>query len=191
MLVNCALRPPAEDQALNVEIGHRLILTGPFDGPLDLYPPNGTPYRIEQTGDAQGRRWISEPAEVPGIYVWKQGDQIVAYSNVQYPAAEADLEYRTATEIAPASRGFSHRSIGGATRGANRRRLAPAAAMERADRGGVAAVVRGDAPRQYIKISARTIYPLSPRPRLVSAGWVRGDFRTSSAAPHPRPPCRN
>jgi aerotolerance regulator-like protein len=107
ILVNSSLRNSFQSDALNVEAGHRLILTGHFgSGPLDLYPPRATPYRVTQTDDAQGRRWISEPANDPGIYLWKRAGEIVAYSNVQYPAAEADLDYRSPIQLGQPSPDF-------------------------------------------------------------------------------------
>ena len=104
MLVNAALGPVARAEQVNVELGHRLVLTAESagEGPLDLYPPEGPAYQVTMTDDARGRRYVSEPADVPGIYTWKNGDRIVGYSNVQYPAEEADLEYREASEVAPA-----------------------------------------------------------------------------------------
>jgi hypothetical protein len=107
ILVNSALATSSPDQSLNQEIGRPLIFTNQsISGSLDLYPPKGAPYRIAETDDAQGHRWIFNSTSEPGIYTWKQGDQIVAYSNVQLPAAEADLQYRLPTEISPAGPDF-------------------------------------------------------------------------------------
>jgi hypothetical protein len=106
ILVNTSLRPEIESNALNVEIGHTIVLPGqaaPGAAVLDLVPPSGPPYQITATDDAGGRRFISERIDQPGLYTWKKGDEIISYTNVQYPADEAILQYRPAAEVTGSS----------------------------------------------------------------------------------------
>jgi len=106
MMVNASLRSQAQSAAANVEIGQRLTLPAqdaPGQTALDVTPPNGQTYRVKLTTDATGARFISEPTDVPGLYVWKTtADKFLAFGNVQLPAAEADLRYRSAEEVVTA-----------------------------------------------------------------------------------------
>jgi len=105
MLVNSSLPAAGQMQALNVELGQRLALAAsesPGDAAVDLAGPHGPAYRVKLSDDGGGRRFVSEPTSETGVYAWKRGQQTIAYSNAEYPAAEADLRYRLAAEIAPA-----------------------------------------------------------------------------------------
>jgi len=106
MLVNASLRSQSQSAAANVEIGQRLTLPSqdaPGQTALEMVPPHGTPYQVKISTDATGSRFVSDPTDEPGLYIWKNSaDQVVAYGNVQLPSAEADLRYRSAEEVVTA-----------------------------------------------------------------------------------------
>jgi hypothetical protein len=106
LLVRMALRGGSANDAANVELGRPLVLPGSYavDAPsLQVETPGKATYVVEQTRDDSGRRFVFNQATEPGLYAWRipgRSDP-VAWSNVQLPAAEAELKYREAGSIAP------------------------------------------------------------------------------------------
>ncbi len=105
LLVRMALRGGSANAA-NVELGKPLVLPGSYavDAPsLQIETPSKATYVVNQTRDDAGRRFVFDQATEPGLYAWRIPGRTdpVAWSNVQLPAAEAELKYREAGTIAP------------------------------------------------------------------------------------------
>lgn len=106
LLVQMALRPPARGDAHNIEIGHPLVLEGQkFNSFTELRvqgPQNDTTV-VKPTTENGARRFVYDRADAPGLYTWRRttDDAVVAMSNVQLPAAEAELKYTPADALVP------------------------------------------------------------------------------------------
>ena len=103
LMVRTALRPAAQRDVQNVELGNPLVLAGPRYaalGDLTVQSPEPATYVVKPTG--ADRRYAFDRVVSPGIYKWVDGSgKVVALTNVQYPGAEADLTYRDARLILP------------------------------------------------------------------------------------------
>ena len=104
LLVNMAMRPPAQQTIQNVEIGEELTVRGPeyADVPaMEVEEPGGQRVRVEAMVDAKGRQFAFADTLQAGLYRWrKPGDtEPVALSNVQLPAGESDLIYKPSEAV--------------------------------------------------------------------------------------------
>lgn len=106
LLVRMALQAGGANDLLNIELGRPLILPATYAGDaseLQIVTPTNATYVLPATRDEAGRRFVFNDATEPGLYRWSRVGQIdaVAYTNVQLPAAEADLKYRDPSAIVP------------------------------------------------------------------------------------------
>ncbi len=106
LLVRMALHGGAGSEFTNVELGRTLTLPGSYAtsaNELQLQTPSKAAYIVPVTRDNDGRRFVFTQATEPGLYSWHLTGQsdAIAWTNVQLPAAEADLKYRDAAAIAP------------------------------------------------------------------------------------------
>lgn len=103
LMVRMSLRPPRQSEASNVEIGKPLELTGPeVAGVKQLYlQVPGSVERLVNAMDDGAHHFRFDDTAVPGVYEWRRipGGPPVALTNVQYPAAEAELVYHEAKSI--------------------------------------------------------------------------------------------
>lgn len=102
LLVNMCLRPIDLRTAQNVEIGNPLVFSNPIAASLpqvEIRGPQHDTYVL--AANSQAPRFVFTQANQPGIYTWhKPGDSaILGVTNVQLPAAEAELIYRPADSI--------------------------------------------------------------------------------------------
>jgi hypothetical protein len=107
LLVRMALKTANQQAGQNVELGKPLVLDGslfPDDSELEILDPRGAPYRVQAATIADHRQFSFNEAVEPGLYQWRKvgNPAVVAMSNVQLPAAESVLTYRTAQSVAPA-----------------------------------------------------------------------------------------
>lgn len=107
LLVSMALRPPAQRDAQNVEIGQSLALVGHrYAGiaELEVETPSRDRYRVKPTSDGDGPRFVFDRTYQPGLYYWRKPGEptVLAVGNVQLPAAESDLVYKPADSIVQA-----------------------------------------------------------------------------------------
>jgi hypothetical protein len=114
MLVRLALQSPQRGASLNSEIGQPVVWQD-VDGKLQsltIELPEHETFQVSATSSAEAKKFVFNQANEPGLYTWRSGNTIVGYSNVQPPAAESDLVYRTAdTILAPASNVLIARSL--------------------------------------------------------------------------------
>ena len=98
LLVRMALANPSA-KAQNVELGQPLTLDAPGETQIQIQGPQHELYRINS---ADGHFVFPDAAE-PGIYSWQKiaGDQTLAMTNVQLPADESLLTYRSPQSLAP------------------------------------------------------------------------------------------
>jgi len=106
LLVRMALHGGAASTYTNVDLGQPLTLPGsyaPDANELQLLTPSKAAYSVPVTRDDAGRRFIFTQAAEPGLYAWHRPSQsdALAWTNVELPAAEADLKYRDAAAVAP------------------------------------------------------------------------------------------
>jgi len=106
LLVSMSLRPPGLRDAQNVEIGQPLILAGnPYAAytELEVQGPANLRYRVRPTFDPAGRRFAFNDTNQPGLYHWRtpRDNATVAVGNVQLPAAESDLIYKSGQSVLP------------------------------------------------------------------------------------------
>ena len=104
LMVNLCLRPAAQSEAQNVELGQSLILAGPRFASIDqleIEGPQRDIYVVKPTTDPAGRRFTFDRAAAPGLYTWRlpKSPTALALTNVQLPASEADLTYRDARSV--------------------------------------------------------------------------------------------
>jgi hypothetical protein len=107
LLVRMALRSGTAADP-NVELGKPLTLPGSYAvdvGELQIETPSKATYVVPQSRDDAGRRFEFTQATEAGLYAWRVPGRSdpVAWTNVQLPAAEAELKYRDAATIAPQS----------------------------------------------------------------------------------------
>lgn len=105
LLVRMALRGGSAMDP-NVELGQPLVLPGSYAtdaGELQIETPSQAMYVVPATRDDAGRRFVFTQAAEPGLYAWRVPGrpEPVAWTNVQLPAAEAELKYRDPATIAP------------------------------------------------------------------------------------------
>lgn len=109
LVVRIAL--PGENEAgttTNAELGAMLTLGG-MDVPagaseLELNSPGAQVTRVAVGVGTSGPVFTSDAASEPGVYAWSdpgKSDAPLALSNVNFPSAEADADYRPAREILP------------------------------------------------------------------------------------------
>ena len=109
MVVQMSLRPPGRSDAQNVEIGRPLVVSGQGVGGLAELrvqgPTPGDVSVVKATVDAGNRGFAFDRADVPGLYTWRRttDDAVVAMTNVQLPADEAELKYVPAGSVMPES----------------------------------------------------------------------------------------
>lgn len=106
LLVRMALRGPGESAAHNVDLGQPLVLNGsvaPAENELQIESPQHAQYRVKALDTPAGRQFVFNEAAAPGLYIWRKinDNQTLAMTNVQLPASEAELTYRTASTVAP------------------------------------------------------------------------------------------
>lgn len=106
MMVNSTLHPDADDRSLNVELGSDLVLSArQADNAtaLEIETPVHEKYRLAATDENAGRRFVFSGDKVaePGLYAWRRpgDDRLLAWTNVQLPSGESQLEYRSASEV--------------------------------------------------------------------------------------------
>ena len=113
MLVRMSLKPAAQGDAQNIEIGQPAsVALGnkalPADAVVQLVDPDGATYQFSlRTPDAAGPfTWNSQEKRLsypgtnrPGLYIWKHKDSVLAVSNVQLPSSESPLLYRDAKSL--------------------------------------------------------------------------------------------
>jgi len=102
LLVRMALTSSAT-KAQNVELGQPLLVDLPGETQIQIQGPQNELYRIKS---ADGHFLFPDAAE-PGVYAWQRiGDgQTLALTNVQLPADESLLTYRSPQSIAPPGSG--------------------------------------------------------------------------------------
>jgi len=105
ILVQMSLRPPARSDDRNVELGSPLLLSDPRHlrfPELRLEGPGGDVTVVRPAAiDGNDKAFRYNRADTPGIYTWRNpaDDAVVEIANVQYPAAEAELEYTPADRL--------------------------------------------------------------------------------------------
>jgi len=107
LLVGMALHSREATAAQNVELGEPVSASGHDLEAVEqlwVHGPDNATYPGRIVNDAQGRRFVFDGAMLPGIYKWsKPGEaQILTATNVQPPAAESRLAYRSPAALAPA-----------------------------------------------------------------------------------------
>jgi len=100
LLVRMALRPPAESDAGNIEIGQPIVLAGKaidgIRGELQITDPQGAESAVSASTLPDGRSaFVFPSADLPGLYRWHKpsSDAPIELVNVQLPASESDLVY--------------------------------------------------------------------------------------------------
>ena len=104
LLVNMSLEAGARERAANVELGMPLVLSGlKYErvGELEVQKPSGARYRVKADEAKLARRFVFEQTEEPGAYIWRRPEapEPLAIGNVQLPAAESELVYRSVDSL--------------------------------------------------------------------------------------------
>ena len=101
MLVRLALQSPERRDSLNVEVGQSITLApgGQVSGPVTIESPGHETFQVPAASDDAKRFAFTQTNQI-GLYTWRAGGQIIGYTNVQPPAAESELIYRPAGELA-------------------------------------------------------------------------------------------
>jgi hypothetical protein len=107
MLVRMALPTADRASAKNTELGAPLALDAAAAGvgaesEMQVEGPQHQQYRVKLASDQNGKRFVFDQANEPGVYTWRRagGGAVVAVDNVQLPAGESDLTYRPAQTLA-------------------------------------------------------------------------------------------
>jgi len=108
LLVRMALKTAEQSAAQNVELGQPLVLDGsrfPDQVALQIDSPAHEQYRVPAIESNGSRQFIFDQASDPGLYLWRttSNPTAIAITNVQLPAGEIDLTYRSAASVAPPS----------------------------------------------------------------------------------------
>jgi hypothetical protein len=106
LLVRMALRSSEQSAGQNVELGQPLVLDGAkfSDAELQIEGPQHEQFRVKATQANETRQFVFDQANEPGLYRWRTIDNPnpIAITNVQLPASESELSYRSAASVGPA-----------------------------------------------------------------------------------------
>jgi hypothetical protein len=102
MLVRLALQSTQRGQSLNTEIGQPIVWQD-IDGKAGSVTIESPAHEMFQVTRGDANKFTFSQTTESGLYTWRSENKVVAYSNLEPPAAESDLVYRPSESILAAA----------------------------------------------------------------------------------------